>query len=133
MPTRIVYHVLPSPRGGWSVRRGRSARASRAVTAKAAAVRAAVALAKGHPLSQVVIHNADGTIASDRLYYGKPLARGRKARASAAKAKRTIARTRAKRRSIGRKAAATRKRRAHATAVKRSRAAKRGASTRRRG
>jgi len=131
MPARIVYHVLPSPRGGWTVRRRRAARASRAVTAKAAAVRAAIALAKGHPRSQIVIHHADGTIASDRTYDGAPLAKRRKALASARKAKRTIARTRAKRRLIGRKAAATRKRRTHDTAVKRSRAAKRGANTRR--
>jgi len=132
MPTRIVYHVLPSPRGGWAVRRGHAARASRTTTAKATAVTAAIALAKGHPRSQVIIHHADGTIASDRTYDGAPLARRRKVLASARKAKRTIARTRAKRRLIGRKAAATRKRREHATAVRRSRAAKRGASARRR-
>lgn len=131
MAGRIVYHVLPGPQG-WQVRKGSARRASAVHASKAAALRAATALAKGHPRSQVVIHAADGTIASTRSYDGKALARKRKVRAIVKKIQRTKARKKAKRRKAARQAVATRQKRAKALALKRSRAAKKAAATRRR-
>jgi len=130
MPVRIVYHVLPAE-AGWQVRRGRARRASELCTSKKAAVTAATALAKGHPLSQVVIHAADGTITGDRTYDGSALAKRRKTRARVAKGQKTKARKAAKRRKSARQGVETRRKRAKAQAVKRSTAAKKAASTRR--
>jgi len=131
MPRRVIYHVMPAP-DGWQVRRGRAGRASAVHTSKPAALRTAGRLAKAHPHAQVIIHNADGTIAGDRTYDGQALRKKRRQRKRVKKMLRTKARNVAKRRSAGRRGAATRKRRQRRVAVARSRAAKRGAARRRR-
>ncbi len=130
MPVRIIYHVLPAV-AGWQVRRGSARRASVLCTSKAAALTAATALAKGNPLSQVVIHAADGTITGDRTYDGSALAKRRKTRVSVVKGQKTKAKKAAKRRKSARQGAETRRKHAKAKAVKRSTAAKKAASTRR--
>lgn len=131
MAARIVYHVLPGP-GGWQVRRGRAKRSSAVHAPKPAAIRAAVAMAKNHPRAQVVIHAADGTISSDRLYDGHALRRKRKVRKVVRKMLRTKKRKAAKRRASARRGVRTRQRHQKAVAIKRSSAAKRGAVRRRR-
>lgn len=131
MPVRIIYHVLPAPKG-WQVRKGKAKRASSLHASKAAAGKAATALAKGYARSQVVIHAADGTISGDRTYDGKALARKRKVQAIVKKILKTKARKKAKRRKSARQGAATRRKRTHALAVKRSSAAKKAAASRRR-
>jgi hypothetical protein len=67
MPERITYHVVPD-QNGWLVKKGRAKKSSSAHSTKDEALRAASDLAKSHPLSQVVVHNVSGIIASDRTY-----------------------------------------------------------------
>jgi uncharacterized iron-regulated membrane protein len=67
MPTRITYHVVPDS-SGWLVKKGRAKKASSAHSTKEEALHAASDVAKSHPLSQVVVHNASGVIESDRTY-----------------------------------------------------------------
>jgi hypothetical protein len=67
MPTRITYHVVPDS-SGWLVKKGRAKKASSAHTTKEGALRAASDVAKSHPLSQVIVHNASGVIESDRTF-----------------------------------------------------------------
>lgn len=131
MPIRVIYHVVPAPKG-WHVRKGKAKRASAVHASKAAAVKAATALAKGHARSQVVIHAADGTISGDRTYDGKALARKRKVRAIVKKILKTKARRKAKRSKAARQGAATRRKRTRVLAIKRSSAAKKAAASRRR-
>lgn len=131
MPIRVVYHVLPAPKG-WQVRKGKAVRASSVHASKAAAVTSATALAKGHARSQVVIHAANGTITGDRTYDGKALARKRKVRAIVKKILKTKAKKKAKRRKAAKAGVATRRKRQLAVARRRSTAAKKAASTRRR-
>ncbi len=131
MVARIVYHVLPHPRGGWVVRRGRAARSSVATPGKAAAITAATRLAKGHNRSQVVIHAADGTIAGDRIYDGQ-LGKRRKVRTKVRKMLRTRLRKKTKRRQAAKRGVKTRRNRVRREALRRSKAAKRGAARRNR-
>jgi hypothetical protein len=67
MPARITYHVVPDP-SGWLVKKGKAKKASSAHSTKDEALRAASDVAKSHPLSQVIVHNASGVIESDRTY-----------------------------------------------------------------
>ena len=67
MPARITYHVVPDP-SGWLVKKGKAKKASSAHSTKEEALHAASDVAKSHPLSQVVVHNASGVIESDRTY-----------------------------------------------------------------
>lgn len=131
MPIRVIYHVLPAPKG-WQVRKGKAVRASSVHASKAAAVKSATALAKGHARSQVVIHAANGTITGDRTYDGKALARKRKVRAIVKRILKTKAKKKAKRRKAARQGVVTRQKRTRALALKRSASAKKAAVSRRR-
>jgi len=133
MATRVIYHVLPSPTG-WSVKKGRAARASSTHVTKIAALRAAAKLARNHPTAQVVEHDAGGVIVADRLYersdYRKTTAKKRtvaKARKTKLKKRRRVARKRLVRRKAAHLGLARRRRRSAA----RSAAAKKAARRRR--
>src|SRR5688572_14812395 len=67
MTSRIVYRVLPAG-SVWQVRRGDSKKSSSRHATKAKAISRASDLAKNQPRAQVIVHNADGKIVSDRLY-----------------------------------------------------------------
>lgn len=112
MPARTIYHVLPHA-DGWQVKRRGSNRALALHRTKADALAAAKKTALNQAPSQVVIHNADGTIREERVFDTAERDAKRK-RASAAK-----------------KAAATRKRNQKKAAQARSQAAKKAANTRR--
>jgi hypothetical protein len=134
MTTRTIYHVLPHG-DQWAVKINQGKRSSSLHARKTQAMRAASALAKGHPSSQVVIHAATGKIRGDRTFENRDYAKKRKIRAVVSKIKKTKAKNLqkvAKRRTLRRKAAKLgldRKRRAR---LVRSRAAKSAALKRRR-
>jgi hypothetical protein len=88
MVTRVVYHVLPGA-DGWSVKKGRAARASSTHPTKTKALRAAAKLARNHPLAQVVEHDAAGVIVADRRYERSDYRKTRKKKRAAAKARKT--------------------------------------------
>jgi hypothetical protein len=67
MTTRVVYRVLPAG-SSWQVRRGNSKKSSSRHATKAKAIARASDLAKNQPQAQVIVHDAEGRIASDRLY-----------------------------------------------------------------
>jgi hypothetical protein len=67
MTSRVVYRVLPAG-SMWQVRRGKSKKSSSRHATKAKAISRASDLAKNQPRAQVIVHNADGKIVSDRLY-----------------------------------------------------------------
>lgn len=67
MTSRTVYRVLPAG-SAWQVRRGKSKKSSSRHSTKVEAISRASDLAKNQPRAQVIVHNADGKIVSDRLY-----------------------------------------------------------------
>lgn len=95
MPTRITYHVVPDS-SGWLVKKGRAKKASSAHTTKEEALRAASDVAKSHPLSQVVVHNASGVIESDRTYEYRHYKKKRKKKEISRKIRKGLKRNRRK-------------------------------------
>jgi hypothetical protein len=132
--TSSVFHVLPAPRGGWTVRRRGATRASGRFVTKSAAVRAASALAQRQAPAQVVIHNAAGVIVGDRTFaaakarhHRRIQERTRRARATRERALRRAQRLHAVRRKAAERAARTRRRKQ----LDRSQAARAAANSRR--
>jgi hypothetical protein len=62
-------HVMPSPKGGWSVRATGAARASKNFSTQDAAIRHGREVARNNG-SELYIHRADGTI-RERNSYGR--------------------------------------------------------------
>lgn len=58
---RKTHHVVPNPKGGWSVKKGGSSKASKTFTKKDAATGYARKVSKNQK-SELVIHKRDGTI-----------------------------------------------------------------------
>ena len=56
------YHVIPAPRGGWSVKKQGSRRASKTFRTKDAAVRWARSMSRDRA-TELYIHDKDGRIA----------------------------------------------------------------------
>lgn len=63
MPVRNIYHVVAAPKGGWSVIKGGSDRASRRFEIKQDAVAWGRQASRSQG-SQLIVHRADGTIES---------------------------------------------------------------------
>ena len=55
------HHVVPGPKGGWSVKKGGSTRASKTFATKAEAVKHGRAVSKNQG-TEFYIHRRDGTI-----------------------------------------------------------------------
>ncbi len=73
---RKVYHVEPSKgREGWDIKEEGQDRAESHHQRKQEAVIIARKMAKSHPLGQVVIHKADGSVEEERTYGKDPTAR----------------------------------------------------------
>lgn len=89
--TRTTYHVVPDS-SGWLVKKGRAKKASSAHTTKDEALQAASDLAKSHPLSQVIVHDASGVIKSDRTYEYKHYQKKRKKKEISKKIKKALER-----------------------------------------
>lgn len=65
----VIFHVVPRDVDGrWNVKKQGGERPSAVCHHKRDAVKRAVALAKGHPKSQVIIHNKDGKVARKQTY-----------------------------------------------------------------
>jgi len=58
---RKSHHVVPNPKGGWSVKKGGASRASRTFTNKHAATNYARKISRRQG-SELIIHRKDGTI-----------------------------------------------------------------------
>ncbi len=132
--TTSVFHVLPVPKGGWAVRRSRAGRSAGTFVTKAAAIKAASALAKRQAPAQVVIHDAAGRIVGDRMFSAatKRKLRSSQQRSRQARATRERTRRRAQRQTLARREAAARAARTRRRKqLARSRAARRGANRRR--
>jgi len=69
---RKTHHVVPDPKGGWSVRKGGSERASRHFDTKKDAVSWGRELSRKQK-SEFVIHKKDGTIERKNSYGNDPL------------------------------------------------------------
>ncbi len=134
MVARIIYHVLPNP-AGWSVKKGRAARASSTHPTKPKALRAAAKLARNHPTAQVVEHDAGGVIIADRRYERSDYRKTKAAKRTVAKARKTKLKKRrraARKRLVHRKAARLGLARRRRRSAARSAAAKKAAVRRRR-
>jgi hypothetical protein len=107
MASREVYRVLPAG-SGWQVRRGNSKKSSSRHATKVAAIQRASDLAKNQPRAQVIVHNAEGRIVSDRLYELSAYRKKRRKRHVATRIRKGLRRHRRKlssKRTIRRKAA----------------------------
>ena len=58
---RKTHHVVPNPKGGWSVKKGGASKASKIFTNKDAATDYAREVSKNQE-SELIIHKKDGTI-----------------------------------------------------------------------
>jgi len=58
---RKTHHVVPNPKGGWSVKKGGAWKASKTFTSKTAATNYARKVSKNQQ-SELIIHKKDGTI-----------------------------------------------------------------------
>jgi len=67
--TRTSYHVIPSPNGGWSVKKGKVSRASKHFDTQVAAIEWAKKASKTEG-GEFVVHGRDGTIRT-RDSYGR--------------------------------------------------------------
>lgn len=67
--TRTSYHVIRSPNGGWSVKKGRVSRASKHFDTQADAIEWAKKASKTQG-GEFVVHGRDGTIRSRDTYGG---------------------------------------------------------------
>ncbi len=73
MPERKVYHVEPSrDREGWDIKEQGAMKPESHHQRKQEAVLVARKMAKSHPLGQVVIHKADGSVEEERTYGRDP-------------------------------------------------------------
>lgn len=71
MSTRRNYHIIPSPGGGWSVRRAGAERASGVFDRKSEAVEHGRQLARGAH-SELVVHGRDGRIRDSSTFGRDP-------------------------------------------------------------
>lgn len=70
--TKNSHHIMPDPDGGWNVRKGGAARASKHFDTKKGAISWGREVSnKEH--SDLVIHNRDGTIERKDSYGSNPL------------------------------------------------------------
>ena len=69
---RIKYHVTPTGNGDWRVKRTGATRADSIHSNKEDAIQRGRALAKDHPLGQLVIHKKDRTIEKEYTYGKDP-------------------------------------------------------------
>lgn len=69
---RDVYHVTPSPGGGWDVKKEGGQRPSAHTGKKTDAIARGKELAKKGPLGQIKIHKQDGTIQTEHTYGQDP-------------------------------------------------------------
>jgi hypothetical protein len=132
MPARIIYHVVPFG-NKWLVKKGKAKKASSAHSTKEDALRAASEVAKSHPQSQVVVHNASGVIESDRTFEYRHYKKKRKKKEISRKIKKGLKRNKRKeleRRLLRRRAARLGIARAKRRQYLRRRAAKNGARKR---
>ena len=65
------YHVVPNPKGGWSVKKATATRASKHFDKKSDAITQARDLSKKEG-TELIIHGRDGTIKSKDSYGGNP-------------------------------------------------------------
>jgi len=65
---RRVYHVIRNGSSGWKAMLENSGRASITGDIKQDVVNRAIAMAKNHSRSAVIIHKADGTIQEERTF-----------------------------------------------------------------
>jgi hypothetical protein len=70
--SRKTYHVTPTNHGDWKVKRERTDRADSVHESKQNAIDRARELAISGGLGQVVIHNQNGKIQSERTYGKDP-------------------------------------------------------------
>ena len=69
--SRDTHHVVPSPKGGWDVKRGGGQRASFHTDTKAKAEQTARAISQNQH-TELVIHGKDGTIQSSDSHGNDP-------------------------------------------------------------
>ena len=69
---RAVYHVTPSPKGGWQLLKEGNARPVKKFERKVDAVAAGKILAKKPALGQIIIHKQDGKIQTEYTYGDDP-------------------------------------------------------------
>jgi hypothetical protein len=65
--SKTSYHVVPSPNGGWSVRKAESERASKHFETMSDAIIWAYQISIGSK-SELVIHKIDGTVLSKEFF-----------------------------------------------------------------
>lgn len=68
---RTSYHVIPSPNGGWSVKKGKVSRASKHFDNQVDAIEWAKKATKSEG-GEFVVHGKDGTIRSRDTYSRDP-------------------------------------------------------------
>ena len=66
-----THHVVPSPRGGWDVKRGGASRASSHHPTKQAAIDSGRVVSRNQG-TELRIHNKDGRIAGSDSHGGDP-------------------------------------------------------------
>jgi hypothetical protein len=134
MAIRKIYHVLPYD-ADWAVKIGNAKRASAVLRTKIEAVQAAANFAKSSPKAQVVIHEANGKIKSDRIFEYLHYKKKKKVRLKVGKIKKAKIKTKRRRlrmRSLRRKAAMLGIARSKRLQYRRRVAARKAAKTRRR-
>ena len=70
--SRKTHHVVPNPKGGWSVKKGGSSRASKTFKKKEDATGYAREVSKNQK-SELVIHKKDGTIQRTASHGNDPI------------------------------------------------------------
>ncbi|HYU30791.1 MAG TPA: DUF2188 domain-containing protein [Thermoanaerobaculia bacterium] len=69
--SRNAQHVVPNPNGGWSVKKGGAAKATRTFATQGKAISYARELSKNQG-SELYVHKRDGTIRSKDSYGNDP-------------------------------------------------------------
>jgi len=69
---RKTHHVVPSPKGGWSVKKGGASKASKTFNNKTAAINYARKVSKNQK-SELIIHKKDGTIQRTASHGNDPI------------------------------------------------------------
>lgn len=69
--SRNTQHVVPNPRGGWSVKKGGAARATKTFETQRAAISYAREVSRNQG-SELYIHKKDGTIRTKNSYGNDP-------------------------------------------------------------
>jgi len=72
MPKRSKFHVVPSKKGGWNIKKEGQNRASKHFDRKQDAVKWGREKAKQEKPSQIIIHKKDGKIQSEHTYKKDP-------------------------------------------------------------